>query len=182
MMKNNKDIGQNVQIIIDDLISLRTLVASDVSEKYVVWLNDYEVTKYTEQRYYEHTLDSILDFVTEKYESKNDILFGIFSNNLHIGNIKLGPIRWEHQSAEVSYFIGDRDFWGKGIASKCVRSLVEYAISELSLKKINAGYYDLNIGSAKVLEKCGFNVEGEKLSDIIFEGKRINSILVGYAP
>ena len=57
-----------------------------------------------------------------------------------------------------------------------------YASSELSIKKINAGYYDLNIGSAKVLGKCGFNVEGEKLSDIVFEGKRINSILVGYVP
>ena len=85
-------------------------------------------------------------------------------------------------SAEVSYFIGEKTFWGKGIASKCVETVVHFALKELGLKKINAGYYENNIGSAKVLEKCGFIVEGNKISDVIFEDKRINSVLVGYVP
>ena len=37
-----------------------------------------------------------------------------------------------------------------------------------------------NIGSAKVFEKCGFVVEGVRKSDIIFEKKRIDCVLVGY--
>jgi RimJ/RimL family protein N-acetyltransferase len=85
-------------------------------------------------------------------------------------------------SAEVSYFIGEKNFWGKGIASKCVKTITQFGVSDLGLKKINAGYYENNIGSAKILEKCGFVVEGVKVSDIIFEKKRINSVLVGYVP
>ena len=34
-------------------------------------------------------------FVEEKLQSKFDFLFGIFLNNNHLGNIKLGPIDWE---------------------------------------------------------------------------------------
>ena len=170
------------KIRVDEKIHLRTIVVEDVSENYVNWLNDYEVTKYTEQKYFKHTLESVANFVNQKYHSNNDLLFGIFLENSHIGNIKLGNINLHHMSSEISYFIGNKNFWGKGIASKCVRCVVEYAIKELDLKKINAGYYEGNEGSAKVLEKCGFVVEGIRHSNQIFNGERISAFLLGYIP
>ena len=170
----------NTKLEIDKKFYLKTLQTFDVTNSYVQWLNDYEVTKYTEQKNFNHTIDSVNEFVDEKYNSSTDQLFGIFYENIHIGNIKLGPIQWQHKAAEISYFIGNKDFWGKGIASKCINAVLEYATINLSLEKINAGYYDLNIGSAKVLKKCGFIIEGERVNDLIFEGKRINLILVGY--
>jgi RimJ/RimL family protein N-acetyltransferase len=175
-------VQKNLKIKVDEYISLKVLTLNDVGEPYVKWLNDYEVTKYTEQKYLKHTLESTKNFVSQKYNSENDLLFGIFFEDVHIGNIKLGPIRFDHMSAEVSYFIGEKNFWGKGIASKCVKTITQFGVSDLGLKKINAGYYENNIGSAKILEKCGFVVEGVKVSDIIFEKKRINSVLVGYVP
>ncbi|MCQ9201514.1 MAG: GNAT family N-acetyltransferase [Prochlorococcus marinus XMU1425] len=177
-MKMNRD----VEIDIDNNIKLRTLLKIDVSEKYVAWLNDYDIMKYTEQKYSEHFFSNVCDFVEQKYNSENDLLFGIFSDDKHIGNIKLGPISWDHKSAEVSYFIGDKKFWGRGIATKCVKSIVEYGTKVLLLEKFNSGYYELNLGSEKVLKKCGFRVEGVRVSNVIFEGKRINSILVGFVP
>lgn len=171
---------KDVFIKIDETSFIKVLNKADVTENYVMWLNDYEVTKFTEQKYFEHSLKRVEDFVIQKYDSNCDLLFGIFYNDEHIGNIKLGPIKWEHKSAEVSFFIGNKDFWGKGIASKVVKKVVEYAVEVLLLEKINAGYYDLNISSAKVFERCGFAVEGTRVSDVIFEDERINSILVGY--
>ena len=81
-------------------------------------------------------------------------------------------------SAEVSFFIGEKEFWGKGVASKCVETIVQFAITELGLKKVSAGYYENNIGSAKVFKKCGFVIEGTKVNEIIFEKKRINHVIV----
>ena len=185
MEKNNAHwhIGEkNIKIKVNEQICLRVLRLHDVSECYVEWLNDYEVTKFTEQRYFRHTVESTQTFVRQKDNSEGDLLFGIFFGGRHIGNIKLGPIRFEHMSAKVSYFIGEKKFWGKGIASKCVETVVHFAVKELGLKKINAVYYENNIGSTKVLEKCGFVVEGNKISDVIFENKRIGSVLVGYVP
>ena len=177
-MKMNRDI----KIDIDNNIQLRTLKKNNVTEKYVAWLNDYEIMKYTEQKYFKHSFSSVCDFVDQKYDSENDLLFGIFSNYTHIGNIKLGPISWEHRSAEVSYFIGDKNYWGRGIATKCVDSIVKYGTKVLLLEKINAGYYELNIGSEKVFKKCGFCIEGVRVSDVVFEDKRFNLILVGFVP
>ena len=96
---------KNIKIKVDAKIFIKTLVLEDVEETYVDWLNDYEVTKFTEQKYFKHTMDSTKDFVANKYFSKNDLLFGIFVEGLHVGNIKLGPIKFEHMVAEVSYFL-----------------------------------------------------------------------------
>ncbi len=173
---------KNIKIKVDEQILLKVLKLNDVSDSYVEWLNDFEVTKFTEQKYFTHTLENTKTFVSQKDESERDLLFGIFFNGTHIGNIKLGPINLEHMSSEVSYFIGEKKFWGRGIASKCVEAIVQFAVTELGLKKVNAGYYENNIGSAKVLQKCGFVVEGNRISQIIFENKRINHVLVGYVP
>jgi len=171
---------QNILLRVNDSCYLRVLTTDDVSDDYVFWMNDYEVTKYTEQNYRKHTRSDVEEFVNQKFNSKSDLLFGIYFEEKHIGNIKLGPIKWEHKSAEVSFFIGNKDFWGKGIASAVVGRVVDFSIKDMGLEKINAGYYDGHIGSAKVLEKCGFKLEGERRSTVIFEGARINSILVGY--
>ena len=170
------------KIKVNEQIFLKVLNLNDVSKPYVEWLNDYEVTKFTEQKYFKHTIESTKTFISQKDKSESDLLFGIFFDGKHIGNVKLGPIKFQHKSAEVSYVIGVKEFWGKGIASKCVDTVVQFAITELGLKKINAAYYENNISSAKVLKKCGFVIEGNKVSEVIFENKRINSVLVGYVP
>ena len=173
---------KNIKIKVDEQILLKVLKINDVSASYVEWLNDYEVTKFTSQKYFKHTLDSTKSFVSQKYDSEGELLFGIYFDGTHIGNIKLGPIRFAHMSAEISYLIGEKEFWGKGIASKCVKAIVKFAVTELGLMKVNAGYYENNIGSAKVLQKCGFVVEGNRISEINFENERISSFLVGYVP
>ena len=62
---------------------------SDITKKYQDWMNDLEVTKFTEQKYKKHTLKDIRNFVREKNNSKNEFLYGIFVkiNNLntHVG-------------------------------------------------------------------------------------------------
>ena len=40
------------------------------------------------------------------------------------------------------------------------QSIIDYGTKELHLEKFNSGYYELNLGSEKVLKKCGFCVEG----------------------
>lgn len=181
-MHKKKIFYNDFKINIDEKFFLKILKKSDVSEKYVSWLNDYEVTRFTEQKYYKHNFKSVLNFVQEKYISEKEFLFGIYFNNQHIGNIKLGPIKWEHKSAEISFFIGEKRFWGKGIAKKCIKKIIDFGVDELSLRKINAGYYQTNLASNKVLKKCGFKIEGIRKSDLIFENQRIDLVLVGYIP
>tara|TARA_B100000963_G_C22616755_1_gene667739 strand:+ start:2081 stop:2602 length:522 start_codon:yes stop_codon:yes gene_type:complete len=154
----------------------------DITAKYRDWLNDKKVNRYTEQRYKTHSISDVRNFVKEKFKSKSEFLYGIFilRKNLkeHIGNIKLGPINFRHKSAEISYFIGEKDLWGKGFATMAIKEVIKKARKK-RIKKLRAGLYENNVASKKVLIKNGFKVEGQFKSEVIYRGKRISIFWLG---
>ncbi|MDP6019966.1 MAG: GNAT family protein, partial [Alphaproteobacteria bacterium] len=75
--------------------------------------------------------------------------------------------------------IGDRTMWGKGISTKVIGTVVGISFDVVGLEKVTAGVYENNTGSIVVLEKNGFVLEGVRRSQILFEGKRINSVMYG---
>ncbi len=164
-------------------ITLRKLNLKKILlKKYQKWMNDYEVHKYTEQKYYKHSLSEIIKFVNKKNKSKDEFLYGIYlkkkNSNFHIGNIKLGPIDLVHKNAQISYFIGEKQLWGKGYTTQAIREIIKLA-KKKGIKKLRAGLYEMNIGSKKVLTKNGFKIEGIFRSEIIFNKKRYNSYWFG---
>ena len=159
-------------------VQLRILQEKDVTDKYVNWMNDYEVVKFTEQHSFTHSKEMVNEFVTKKFNSEYDFLFGIYFNNNHIGNIKLGPINTNNLVSDISYFIGDKKLWGKGIASKALMSVIHFAFNTLKLEKINAGYYQEAVASEKLLSKCGFKFESIIKPDLTSSNPKKNSIRV----
>ena len=174
----DKNFKEKLILKINKNCSLRILNPSDVSRDYILWMNDYEVVKFTEQSEILHSKSSIKKFVKEKLDSKSELLFGIFYKEKHIGNIKLGPVEWNNLSSDISYIIGVKELWGKGIATSSINAVSNFANKILNLKKLYAGYYENNFGSARALEKCGFKIEYIKKKDILFEGLRKDKIRV----
>ena len=64
----------------------------------------------------------------------------------------------------VGYWIG-REFWGRGVAT---RALAEFLRVETS-RPLFARVAKHNLGSIRVLEKCGFVVTGEDVADGVEE-------------
>jgi len=66
-------------------------------------------------------------------------------------------LSWEMEGErEVGYWIG-KEYWGKGIATQ---ALAEY-VSIVKTRPLFAHVAKHNVGSQRVLEKCGFTVIGE---------------------
>ncbi len=168
--------------LVTDRLLLRTMSASDASNTYLSWMQDQEVIRFLETRFFtpKRTQD-LIDFIQSINTSLDSLLLGIFlrENGRHIGNIKIGPIVRRHERSEIGYIIGDRLAWGKGYATEAIIEVCQYGFKYLSLAKISAGVYESNIGSSKALLKAGFVHEATIPSDVIFEGRRINSKLYG---
>lgn len=160
-------------------LELRSLTEQDVGENYVRWLNDEEIIKFTEIRHHNQDLISIKKFVTDKNQSLHEWLAGIFFDGKHIGNIKLGPINQYHKTADISFIIGERDYWQKGLASSSIKLMCEYGFHSLKLEKITAGCYETNMGSERALLNAGFIREATLEKAVIYCGRRINSHLFG---
>ena len=61
---------------------------------------------------------------------------------------------------EVGYWI-DRAFWGRGVATRALAALLQ----QETTRPLFAGVISHNVGSMRVLEKCGFARTGEVSED-----------------
>lgn len=160
-------------------IMLRSLELSDCTSSYVSWMQDKMTNYYMETRWIEQNEDTIQEFVNKVRNSEDSYLFAILEKNSqkHIGNIKIGPIDRRYHYADISYFIGEKDFHGKGYASQAVALICDFGFSVLGLHRLQAGVIEGNTASEKVLKKCGFILEGTFRDKNMLEGKYVKTYL-----
>lgn len=76
---------------------------------------------------------------------------------IYSGNVAGHVLSFEQfGEREVSYWIG-REFWGKGIATEALSLFLD----GIAIRPLYARAAKDNIASIRVLEKCGFKVQGE---------------------
>jgi len=164
-------------------IRLKEITLSDVNKTYQKWMNDSEIFRFSKQSNKKHSLRQIKEFVLNKKKSKSEFLYKILiyenKKNKHMGNIKLGPINFENKTADISYFIGEKNYWGQGITTKAIEMMISLAKKKFKLKKLQAGHWEKNIASKKVLLKNKFKLEGILKSQIQTKKGRINRYLYG---
>ncbi|MEM9806850.1 MAG: GNAT family protein [Cyanobacteria bacterium P01_D01_bin.56] len=166
----------------------RTLTLNDVTESYVSWLNDPDVNQYLEIRHISHNIENCRHFVETINLDDSQHLLGIFwfedknLGQLHIGNIKLGFINQYHLRGQLSLFIGEKRFWGKGLGTEAIRTVTQWGFDSLGLDKIEAGCYEDNLSSLRCFLKVGYQVEGFFRSHVVLNGQRKGSFWLGVLP
>ena len=155
----------------------RTLSVDDVTQNYVDWLNDPEVNRYLETRHTHQTKENCLSYVADMTASPAHNLFGIYFREpgKHIGNAKLDITYPHHQRAELGLLIGEKDCWGKGLATETIKTITSWGFNNLNLEKIDAGCYDENFGSLRAFLKSGYQVEGFYRKSVLLDERRIGS-------
>ena len=87
--------------------------------------------------------------------------FAIEVNGKFAGYVDLHHLNLEHHEhkGEIGYAVHPK-FRGKGLASKAVKLITNYAFKKYKLKRISAMGRANNKASARVLEKAGYKLEG----------------------
>lgn len=75
-----------------------------------------------------------------------------------------------HGGLEMGYWIGE-PHWGKGYATEAAHALVDLAFRATAIERLYASCRVLNIGSRRVLHKCGFQYAGQGMIDSIAAGR-----------
>ena len=60
-----------------------------------------------------------------------------------------------YKGREIGYVLS-KDYWGKGIMAEAVKAVINHLFTVLDFDFLICGYYDFNIQSKRVQEKCGF--------------------------
>lgn len=96
-----------------------------------------------------------------------------------IGTVSLFEINPHHKIADLGIVIGDKKYWGKGVATEVVNTIKEYAFTILGIERINAEIEEENLPMKKVFEKIGFEQDGVFKNARVKDGRRINVLHFG---
>lgn len=152
-------------------IYLRAITAEDATDEYLSWLNDEETTRGLASGIFPSTRADLQRFLDAVVPNKNVVMFAICdkTNDLHIGNIKLDNFDWIARTCELGLLIGNKNYWGKGIGSEVCKLTIQYAFSDLNIRKVLLAVYENNPAAIHLYKKLGFVEEG-RLRKQIFEG------------
>lgn len=104
-------------------------------------------------------------------ESKADLFLCIDVNGEAVGSIGIHSKQDVHRkNAEIGYWLAE-PFWGQGILSRAIPQAVNLAFETFDITKVLACPFGKNLGSQRVLEKCGFVLEARLEKNIFKNGR-----------
>ena len=154
--------------------------------EYIAWLNDPEVNKFLDTGRFPISANEVFapkdeknlmfmikaDFYVEDIGGK-EIMDKDY--NKYIGTCSLHKIDWITRKGEIGYMIGNKQYWGHGVATEVIELLTDYAFNRLNLNKLIAGVVGGNIGSITALERNGYKEFAKFEQDHFVDGKFINT-------
>lgn len=167
-MENNKNI-----FLDSENLYLRNLTVDDISDKYLQWLNDQETSLQNSHALFPYTMAQLKNYVESAVQNKSQLVLAIVwkENNVHVGNISLQNINWVNRSAEYAILLGEKQFWGKGIAYEASIKLIKHGFENLNLHRIYCGTTAENTGMKKLALKIGMKQEGIRREAFYKHGK-----------
>ena len=148
-----------------------------LTSRYVDWLNDPELMRYSEQRHKMHTLESCELYWRSFYNTPN-MLWAIeetIKGLGHIGNIN-AYINSHNKIADVGILIGKADAQGHGYGYEAFKGVYEYLFKDTEIRKITAGTVSVNLPMIKLMKKIKMKEDGIRKRHYFIEEEAVDII------
>jgi RimJ/RimL family protein N-acetyltransferase len=149
-----------------------------LSERYVAWLSDPDVVRWSERRLTPHTLESCRAYY-ESFRGTLNAFFAIVARDPavgHIGNITVhrDELAARHGVADVGILLGERAAWGMGYGREAWGRVVQALLAEPEIRKVTGGCVSENHAMIKVMQACGMKKDGRRERHMIYEGRAVD--------
>ena len=139
-------------------VSIRPLEVSDAKVSWR-WRNDPIIWKFTgSQPNITITEEIELKWIKRVIKENDSARFAILvqegASFVYIGNIQLTNI--QDAKAQYHVFIGDTNYWGKGIAQRATMLILNYGFVVLKLQSIWLEVNGTHKSAIHLYKKCGF--------------------------
>ena len=81
----------------------------------------------------------------------------------------------KQRTAEIGYWVA-RPYWGKGIASSALEEFTQGVFESTNMARLYASVFEANLASARVLSKCGYQLDAVLQSAIYKNGAVLNEL------
>jgi RimJ/RimL family protein N-acetyltransferase len=123
---------------------------------------DRRIAVNTAQLPHPFDVDDANQFVAAVNRQAGEATFLITLDGAPIGACGVDP---RDGGPEIGYWLGV-PYWGQGYATEAARAVIDYAFGVLQHESLQAGARVSNPASRRVLEKCGFQWTGVRLTRV----------------
>lgn len=155
-------------------VSLRTFLESDVTTEYISWLNDSQTTRFSNQRFLNHSLQSAQAYLTTFVGSHNHF-FAIcdLTSEMVLGTLTVYRNQ-HHGTADIGIMIGSPLFWGQGIGLDAFCTVIKALEGEGKVRKLTAGAVSENKAMIRIMEQAGFELEAVRRGQELLDGRPVD--------
>jgi RimJ/RimL family protein N-acetyltransferase len=124
--------------------------------------NDRRIAANTARIPHPYGIEDAEQFIAAVNKREGEACFAIM---LECAPIGVCSVDLREDGPEIGYWLGV-PYWGRGFATEAVRALIDHAFGNLEHETLISGARVNNPASRRVLEKCGFQWTGVRLSRI----------------
>jgi RimJ/RimL family protein N-acetyltransferase len=125
-------------------------------------VNDRRIAANTARIPYPYAIEDAEQFVASVNKREGEACFVLTLDGTPIG---MCSVDLREDGLELGYWLGVA-YWGHGFATEAARALIDHAFGDLDHETLISGARVNNPASRRVLEKCGFQWTGVRLSRI----------------
>ena len=164
-------------VLITPRLRLEPFGAAHLTDRYVGWLNDPEVVRFSEQRHRHHTLATATAY-TASFAGTPHGFWAIvaFEPGLgHIGNIT-ASVDQPNDVADVGILLGHKAVWGRGYGFEAWQAVCRYLLDECRLRKVTAGTVSVNHGMLSIMRRAGMGEDGTRRRQCVIDGMAVDLV------
>lgn len=169
--------GENA-VIRTERLRIAPFTEADITERYISWLNDPEVVRYSDQRFRRHTAESCRAYL-RSFEGRPNHFWSIALIEppaTPIGTMT-AYIDENHRVADVGILIGEKKMWGKGYGLEAWRGVCRYLLGPRGMRKVTAGTLEVNRAMMGIARRAGMVEEGRRVRQCLWEGREVDLVL-----
>lgn len=147
-------------------------------ESLVLYANNFNIAKFLTDAFpHPYTIDNGKAFIEFANKDNPVHIFAIDINGQAAGGIGIHPQTDIHRkNAELGYWLAE-PFWGRGIITKAIGEIVDFAFKTYDINRIFARPFGTNKASQRVLEKAGFKLEA-RIENSLFKKEELIDELI----
>ncbi len=160
-----------------DRCVLEQFAEKHLTERYVSWLNDPDVVKFSEQRHRTHDLVSCRKYF-DSFADTPHYFVAIVSKDQalgHIGNLN-AYVDVNNGTADVGILLGEKGAWGQGIGTEVWSAFCKFLLTDRKLRKVTAGTSANNAGMLSIMRRSGMREDGKRVKQLIINGREVDIV------
>jgi [ribosomal protein S5]-alanine N-acetyltransferase len=147
-----------------------------ISARYIGWLNDKQVVRFSRQRLQSHSEADCSRFLASFKGSPNYFWAIVLTDgDVHIGNITV-DVEPHDRVAAVNILVGETAHWGKGYGSEAFAAACEHLLGAANMRKVYAGTMATNTPMLRLMQKSGLVEEARFRGHFFWEGQAIDKV------